>query len=205
MENNKIMQKQKVIWDLCSGLGGWTEAFVQHGWTVVRIENNPALQYVPFTLDLDVTSWEDWIGDLPTPNVIVASPPCTEFSNAYAAPGPVARRSGRDFQPNMDVVRACLDIIDYIKPKYWVLENVQGAQPFFLPVVGAKRQHIGPFYLWGNFPLLSMPHHYTHSKQENDAWSDNPLRANLRAMIPFEISFVLYQTLTRQTGLEEWL
>jgi hypothetical protein len=190
---------------LCSGLGGWTEAFVQHGWTVVRIENNPALQYVPFTIELDVLEWENWISDLPTPNVIVASPPCREFSNAYAAPGPTARRTGETFTPDLALVRACLDIIDYIKPKYWILENVQGSQPYFLPLIGGKRQNIGPFYLWGNFPLLSMPPHFKHKKEDQDTWSDNPLRANLKAMIPFELSFVLYQTLSRQTGLERWM
>ena len=151
------MKKQMVIWDLCSGLGGWTEAFVQNEWVVCRIENNPDLQYVPFTLELDVLEWEQWVDDLPKPNVIVASPPCREFSNAYSAPGPVARRTGEQFEPNMDVVRACLDIIDYMKPSYWCLENVQGSQGWFLPLIGARRQKIGPFYLWGNFPLISIP------------------------------------------------
>ena len=31
---------KKVVWDLCSGLGGWSEAFVQDNWVVCRIENN---------------------------------------------------------------------------------------------------------------------------------------------------------------------
>lgn len=198
------MEKQWVIWDLCSGLGGWSEAFVQSDWIVVRIENNPALQYVPFTLELDVTSWEDWIDDLPKPNVIVASPPCTEFSMAYAAPGPVAQRQGKKFEPDMSLVQACLDIIDYMKPDYWALENVKGAQPYFLPLIGGRRQVIGPFYLWGNFPLLSMPPHFKHRKVDHDTWSDNPLRANLRAMIPFELSFELHQTISRQWTLRRW-
>ena len=60
--------------DLCSGLGGWTEAFVQAEWVVVRVENNPALQYVPFTLELDVLKWEEWIDDIPAPEIVVASP-----------------------------------------------------------------------------------------------------------------------------------
>ena len=199
------MKKQMVIWDLCSGLGGWTEAFVQNEWIVCRIENNPDLQYVPFTLELDVLSWEEWIEDLPKPNVIVASPPCREFSTAYGAPGPTARRTGEQFEPNMEVVRACLDIIDYMKPSYWVLENVQGSQGWFLPLIGARRQKIGPFYLWGNFPLISMPVHWEHRKSDNDVHSSNPMRANLKAMIPFELSFSLHQTISRQWTLERGL
>ena len=198
------MKKQWVIWDLCSGLGGWTEAFVQSDWIVCRIENNPDLQYVPFTLELDVLEWEDWIEDLPKPNVIVASPPCLEFSLAYNAPGPTAQRQGKPFTPNLDLVRACLDIIDYMKPDYWLLENVKGAQTHFLPLIGGRRQLIGPFYLWGNFPLLSMPPHFQHRKGEQDTWSDNPLRSNLNAMIPFEMSFELHQTISRQWTLARW-
>ena len=81
-------RKDLTILDLCSGLGGWTEAFVQGGWNVIRIENNPDLQYVPFTLELDVLSWEEWINDIPHPDVIVASPPCLELSLPMGLPAP---------------------------------------------------------------------------------------------------------------------
>lgn len=196
--------KPNVIWDLCSGLGGWTEAFVQAGWVVVRIENNPDLQYVPFTLELDVTKWEDWVDDLPSPNVVVASPPCLEFSDALSAPKTLARRANKPFSPDLSVVQACLDIIDYTKPSTWVLENVRGSQEDFFPLLGARRQKLGPFYLWGNFPLMSLPVGYKHSKKDVDVHSGNPLRANIRAMIPFEMSYVLLQTLQGQTDLRKW-
>ena len=197
-------RKDLTILDLCSGLGGWTEAFVQGGWNVIRIENNPDLQYVPFTLELDVLSWEEWINDIPHPDVIVASPPCLEFSTAYGAPGPTARRSGKEWKPDMSVVKACLDIIDYLKPTTWVLENVQGSQGFFLPLIGGRRQKIGRFYLWGNFPLLSLQN-IKHSKYDEDVHSSNPMRANLRALIPFELSYVLFDTVSRQWDLRRWL
>jgi len=113
-------------------------------------------------------------------------------------------RQGKDFKPNMSIVQACLDIIDYMKPDYWVLENVQGSQGFFLPLIGGRRQKIGPFYLWGNFPLLAMPPRWEHNKYDGDAHSSNPLRANLRAMIPFELSFELHQTISRQWTLRRW-
>ena len=197
-----MMEKKRVILDLCSGLGGWTEAFVQAGWTVIRIENNPALQYVPFTLELDVLQWEDWIDDIPHPEIIVASPPCRDFSDAKDAPKPRARRAGEPYEPDMSLVQACLDIIDYLKPGFWVLENVRGAQEFFLPLIGGRRQRVESFYLWGNFPLLSLPGWFKHKKSDNDTWSTDPLRANKRAMIPFEISFALLTSL--QGGLERW-
>jgi hypothetical protein len=198
------MRKQRVILDLCSGLGGWTEAFVQDEWVVVRVENNPALQYVPFTLELDVLKWEEWIGGIPAPEIVVASPPCREFSDACDAPKSIARRAGKPYEPNMEVMKACLDIIDYLKPKYWVLENVRGSQEHFFPIIGARRQKISSFYLWGNFPLIAMPGWFSHRKEENDTWSTDPLRANKRAMIPFEISYALLKVLQGQDTLEKW-
>lgn len=196
--------KANVIWDLCSGLGGWTEAFVQAGWVVVRIETNPDLQYVPFTLQLDVTKWDEWVDDLPGPNVIVASPPCLEFSDAISAPKTLARKAGKPYTADMSVVQACLDIIDYCKPSTWVLENVRGAQSEFFPLIGARRQKLGPFYLWGNFPLMSLPRGFDHTKRSVDVSSTHPLRANIRAMIPFEMSMVLLKTLQGQSDLRRW-
>lgn len=199
------MKRKRVILDLCSGLGGWTEAFAQNNWTVIRVENNPALQYVPFTLELDVLKWEEWVDDIPHPQIIVASPPCLEFSRAYGAPGPTAERTGQQFEPDMSLVHACLDIIDYFKPETWIIENVQGAQEHFLSQLGPRRQRIGPFYLWGNFPLLSLQSGFTHSKYMDDVHSSNPLRANLRALIPFEISWALFEAMEYQTRLQRWM
>ena len=56
----------KVMWDVCSGLGGASEAFMNRDdWTVIRIENNPILQGLEITHDRDVLLWPDWVEDLP--------------------------------------------------------------------------------------------------------------------------------------------
>jgi len=193
------------VLDLCSGLGGASEAFCQAGWTVIRIETNPDLAYVPFTQVLSVLDWEDWIDSIDgRVDLVWASPPCREFSTAYAAPGPTAQRAGEHFEPNMNVFNACLDIIDFLKPKHWVIENVHGAIGHFRKPIGGYQQKIGPFYLWGNFPRIVMPYSFRHLKSEHDTWSDDPMRANLKAVIPFEISFALLESLTRQWTLKRW-
>ncbi len=69
-----------VILDLCSGLGGASEAFTHEEWTVIRIEINPELEYVPHTRILDVLEWTDWIEDIPRCDVIWASPPTAQSS-----------------------------------------------------------------------------------------------------------------------------
>lgn len=195
----------KVIWDLCSGLGGWSEAFVQDGWTVVRIETSQDLQYVPHTYQLDVREWADWADDFPKPDVILASPPCLEFSTAYMAPKAVAAREGREFEPDMSIVNACKDIIEAFEPRWWCIENVNGAISTFNPLLGTFSQKVGPFYLWGNFPILLLPGSWTHHKGDNDSWSTDPLRANKRALIPFEVSFAMLEAVRSQHTLEDWV
>jgi len=199
----------KLMLDLFSGLGGASEAFMDHdGWQVTRFENNPSLGWVLNTKLIDV---EKLIQTHPPGGLhgafelIWASPPCLDFSRAFGAPGPVALREGRDFEPDMKLVEAAKRIIDELKPKYWVIENVIGAIPHFEKLLGNPRQIIGPFVLWGNFPFISMPVNYEHLKSENDTWSSDPLRANRKALIPFEVSSALLSALESQTLLGDWI
>lgn len=200
------------ILDLCSGLGGASEAFTNNPhWKVIRIENNPELAHIPHTRLLDVEHWLDWLPGLISemgsrPTVIWASPPCLEFSMAYAAPGPKAARDGRlDWKPNMSIVEACWEIIEFSHPRYFVVENVQGASPWFLPEFGRWKQHIGSFFLWGNFPQINLPSGWTHEKREGDTWSDDPLRANKRALIPLELSEAFLDAVSMQTTLADFI
>jgi len=190
------MEKKKIVWDLCSGLGGWTEAFVRSEWIVYRFEVNPELYGTLFTRIRDVTKWLDWVDDFPRPDLIVASPPCTEFSTA----NPISRI---DFDPDMSIVRACLDIIDYVKPQWWVLENVKGACPYIRKLIGHHKQFIGPFYLWGNFPSIEDRRLRDYKKDIGGARSRIKTAQEV-AKIPYEMSFQLKRAVETQTQLSRW-
>ena len=97
-----------------------------------------------------------------------------------------------------------MDIIDYFKPKWYIIENVQGAQKPFASLLGRRAQRIGPFYLWGVFPRLALPYTFTHSKADGDTWSDDTLRPNRRALVPLEISVALFDAITQQRTLGDW-
>jgi len=192
--------------DLCSGLGGASEAFlVDDEWDVIRIENNPLLEEVPHTIIGDVFDTTDrWErSGHPRVDLIWSSPPCREFSQAFNAPGPEARRAGKDFTPDLALVIESKRIIDMVEPRTWVIENVMGAIPHLKHLLGPPRQIVGPFVLWGNFPLLDV-HGIAHSKYEGDPHSSDPLRANIRAKIPLAISSALLTALATQSNLEDW-
>lgn len=195
--------------DLYSGLGGASEYFRQVGCEVYRLENNLLLSnpespdYVPGTCHQDILDW-NYEEDFPPEyfDFIWASPPCVEFSNAYGAPRPTARREGREFQPDLSLVERAMEIICYFDPPWWVIENVSGASKDFSRVLGMPPQQIvGPFYFWGHFPRIQ---EYNHTKGEVDVWSSNPLRANIKAKIPIEISKAFYYGITQQRKITEW-
>ena len=180
--------------DLFSGLGGASEAFVQHpDWTVIRIDNEPLLETVPHTTIMDVEDFNPLIVE--DIDLVWASPPCREFSSARCPPIE---------NPDMRLVQRTIEIIDAVKPGAWILENVKGAIKHFEPILGPPRIILGPYCLWGNFPLFWVDMD-GYSKMEGDTWSDDPLRPQKRAYVPLDISQALLEALRTQSTLERFV
>ena len=198
---------KKHFLDLFSGLGGASEAFVSDdNWTVLRIDNNPLLGGVPFTVIDDVKSVlsrlpRERAMEWPKLDCIWASPPCVDFSGGFNSPKSIAARNGKlgEYQPDMQLLTTAIDIIEIVQPKYWVIENVVGSIRYFKPILGEPRQIIGPYVLWGNFPMLSVDKGGLKSKKDKDVWSSNPLRANYKAKVDFAISAGLKDAIEKQT------
>lgn len=191
--------------DVFSGFGGASEAMLTAGWTVHRLENNLLLRDVPETNICDVMTWP--FQDIPKGyyDLIWASPPCVAFSDGYSSPKMKARRAGENYEPDMSLVARAIQIIEWAEPQYWVIENVRGAQNFFHDMLGKPKQIIGSAYLWGKFPYIHTPNSWKMpSKYKNDPWSSDPLRANKRALIPYEISNGLKLAVEQQTTLDKW-
>lgn len=159
--------------DLCCGLGGWSAPFEDaDGWQTVGLD-------VREDLNADV------IGDvraLPfkrSPTLLTMSPPCTEFTkwklpwfHGGACRGPAS----------MELVEACLDAVDELRPRWWVLENVIGLHLRWKPA----RKNVGPYYLWGEFPPFDAE---TTWKQQRHQPKDR--RSELSAKIPYHLADAL--------------
>jgi hypothetical protein len=159
--------------DVCSGLGGASEAFLKAGWDVIRVDINP-----DFHPDIvaDVLTWR-YTGK--RPDFVWCSPPCTEFareSMPWCAIGKV---------PDVSLMLACREIIRLADPIYWVIENVKGAVPYFSSYLGCPRYVCNPFYLWGWFPDISHVR-VVGGKEKVTVGSKN--RAAVRAKIPLGLS-----------------
>lgn len=191
--------------DLYSGLGGFSEAFhIDPTWEVIRIDNNPLLSDVPNTIIADLTKLDP--RDYRDIDLILASPPCTEFSNGYSSPRAKAHRAGIDqhqYKPDMTLVRTAIQWVNVIKPKFYLLENVVGSIRYFrelrlYPIVMHK-----PFVFYGNFPQFDMPAGWKHKKP--DTWSNNPLRTNVKAKLPLDLSLKILETFEGTTTLGRWI
>jgi len=204
------------VLDLFSGFGGWSESFLAAGHEVLRIENNPLLKDVKRTHLICVKEFRDELlnakerGEpLMDVDVIMASPPCLEFSNAYNAPKSQWLRDNPlscpdDYEPSLELLEITLEIIDIIKPKYWVIENVVGSIRYFKPKLGIPRQIIGPFVLWGTYPEIIIKNELPSKASKDKRWSK--LRSNHKAKIPIQLSHGLLVAILEQTNFNDyWL
>ena len=194
-----------IVVDAFSGLGGWSEAFIRDSaYSVYRYDNNPLLSDVKNTIITD-DMFQNII-DFGAENqieILLGSPPCTEFSHGFESPISRKRRGVpgyEDFIPSTELVEKFLIVRDCTNPKYWAMENVIGSMKWLRPILGEPTQIIGSQVLWGNFPFIHMPRGWKENKAEKDTWSTDPLRANKRAIIPYEISMNLKIAIEEQSN-----
>jgi|MDSZ01.2.fsa_nt_gb hypothetical protein len=196
--------------DLFSGLGGASQAFIDQGWEVHRLENNllltdPTSKYfVPGTTHQDINNWP--FLDLPRGyyDFIWASPPCTEFSDAMHSPKSKAARAGIEFFPDLTLAKKTKEVIEYFDPPYYCVENVRGSRKEFTKIFGPPWQIMFPFFFYGRFPRIKIAG-FKHTKDSHDKGSRHPLRANYRGKIPYEISQAFCIELMYQTRIEDWI
>ena len=151
---------EKTMLDLFSGLGGASEAMINHGWEVLRIENNPELALVPNTkikcvydLGMEIESNISKGEFPPQLTLIWASFPCRDFSDGFNSPKSKARRAGENYYPQnaIDMALEAKRIVEMMRPKYWIFENVRGSIEFLEPILGKPTMIIDSIVLWENF------------------------------------------------------
>jgi len=164
------------VLDLFCGLGGWSRAFAEAGHDCTGIDiKNIGYPYRFIQADLN-----DWIPDQHY-DVVLASPPCTEFS--------IAKKWGwgtQDERVGLDLIYRTFYLIQEIKPKYYVIENVKGLTEF-LPkptdIIKYNRHKNGKSAcLWSNIGKLEFFNSMIDCKINITG------RKELRALIPYPLS-----------------
>ena len=137
------------VLDLCCGRKGVTKEFLKAGHEVVTVDINPKFN-PDIIADINNLHLES-LGDY---DLIWASPVCTEYSK-ISMPKSWKCNGGKHTLPDMRLFLNCYRIIRYLNPRYWVIENVRGAIPYFRLVLGEPAKRIGSRILWGEFPILT--------------------------------------------------
>lgn len=149
--------------DLFAGLGGWAEGGIAEGYRVVGFDierheygdhKHPAQLVIQDVLTLDGRQFKDAA-------LIVASPPCQEFSY-MAMPWTLAKEKQARILADAEEQKRLTALFDACfriqreaceaagRHIPLVVENVRGAQKW----VGRAGWHFGSFYLWGDIPAL---------------------------------------------------
>lgn len=152
--------------DLFSGLEGWSEAFQDSPeWDVTTVDNDPE-----HGADLCVDVMELQPGNLPDPDVVLASPPCPDFSVACIVdkwehaedrrPKHLPRKP--QIAESVAIVFRALWLVYELQPRFWFLENPQGMLRKWIGVPTGQVHYCQygedfkkPTDLWGRHPPMN--------------------------------------------------
>lgn len=162
------------VLDLFCGRKGFSRAFRDRGDEITTVDIDR--KFSPdICADINRLSLKDvstrW-------DVVLASPPCTEFTRSILPWYDQA-------DPSLELLYKTIKLIEQINPVYWVVENVKGAVRWFRPALGHYRQRAGSRYLWGNFPMFMVLHKECYGKAQMKRHKNY---AEMKGEIPYAIS-----------------
>ena len=103
------------VLSLCSGTGSVPEPFREARWQVTDVDLDGRYGA---EIQTDITTWDYRAAYEPGHfDVVWASPDCRMYSIARTTGGP------RNFESSDRLVQACRDIIEYLQPRCWFIEN----------------------------------------------------------------------------------
>ena len=159
------MSPQRTCLDLFAGLGGFSAAFADaDGWEVVTVDVDER-----FEPDIRADVLDLRPADLPEADVVLASPPCVDFSVACITEKwdhddrrrPKHLPEWGSIVESVAVVYRTLWLVQQLAPDWWVLENPQGMLGKIIgPSVGTVHycqygsEFKKPTQLWGHHPPM---------------------------------------------------
>src|SRR6266567_1232503 len=145
------------VLDVFRGRGGWSKPFIEDGDEVWGIDIKDYV-HDGRTLVGDIREFDGYgFHDM---DLIIGSPPCTEFSIAKHMFTAGNKRGAKpDPEKGLELVRDFYRFIGEARPKFWAMENVTNMERWwkekplwrFMISIGGRRS------LWGNLPLELSP------------------------------------------------
>lgn len=140
------MKVPPLAFDLCCGKGGWTLGLLAAGFRVIGFDILRFKEYPTQLILQDVRTIDG--RRLRGASLIVASPPCQEFSR-HDMPWTRAKNPP---PPDLSIAEAVWRIRAESGVST-IIENVRGSRRWLEPVLGPARR-CGSFFLYGDVPVL---------------------------------------------------
>ena len=189
----------KLCIDLCSGLGGFSQAFMDAGWEVITVDIEP--KFKP-TICADVRELlKDERFMALKPRVILTSPPCTRLSRADDWPLP-------GIYEGLSVAGACLEVVARMRPEYWGLENPDPGMLRWFIGVPNKRIRMNSFGyrtvkktgVWGNIRIpFGLIKDSSKMNPKGVRWENGPRDPAVRAKLPYAFSQTILEAVTSES------
>ena len=177
------------VFDLFCGLGGWVQSFPKSwditGYDIVDFSR----EYPGKFVQCDLLNFNDFPDNI---DIVVSSPPCTEFSKSSLPKSWACNRNKEpDIENALKLFNRAKQIINQVKPEYWIIENVRGAQKY----VGKSNFHIGSRYFWTNIEPFQV------NSEKDEIYGKTKMgpqkdRAAIRSVIPASISRGFFEKIT---------
>ena len=181
-------------------MGGWSIGFHREGYRCIGVD----VVDVGYPYELLLEDIRYFHAGVYEPQVVVLSPPCTEFSQLTGLSYKKGQRGPPEPEKGIELVQQGMRVVKEYNPQFWILENVWGAIPFLTPILGKPMVIARPWVLWGNLPPMLFESQPTktkdaklsHSFERNELWKRggkiglpedfpfDPLRSWRRARIP---------------------
>jgi hypothetical protein len=139
--------RQPIALDLCCGKGGWARGLILEEFCVIGVDIIDQPDYPGHFIQGDVCLLlGGWLRG--RVRLIVASPPCEEFSRHDM---PWTRKRNPP-PPDLSIAESVKRISE-ASGAPTVVENTRGSKKFLEPLLGPARR-CGSFYLYGDVPVL---------------------------------------------------
>ena len=190
------------VLDLFCGMGGWSIPFLEDGDDVwgIDIKN---YGYPGHFISSDIRELDGYgFSDM---DLIIGSPPCTEFSgpkHAWPKNHPPKPEEG------VKLIEEFHRFVREAQPRFWAMENIQNSEKWYKvkPQWRFKISHSGRRFLWTNIRIPLSPEFrfdrvFGCTKETRLRYGRKSVRAShLRAKIPYSIARFIADIVKTEAG-----